>query len=347
MNMITVQNSPLGTTEIVRAIDPRLKLMSYSSLLTLHSCPRKYELYRKKATEDEQNPEAATNQNITFAYGHIVGDGIQKVMEGLSEDEVLWHMYLGWHADLEDVDTKRKKSYYLAVIAIQRFIALREAGYLEDYELMWWKGKPATELSFSITFPDDFVLRGSVDAVLKHKVTGEVMVLECKTSSASAENPTKFKNSAQGVGYSVVLDVIAPGISSYKVLYLVYLTGQMAFEPYEFPKTFLQRATWIQELLLDIESIKMYDSVGVFPMRGESCYSFYRECEYLNQCTLSNAYVTVPWKEGMIVDDKVYDVKLTLMDLLNAQLGRSESLSASTESMPVGIVGNNLNAEIL
>lgn len=305
--------------------DPRLRLLSYSSLLTLHSCPRKYELYKKKATEDEMKPDAAINQNVTFAYGHVVGEGIQQILEGRSEEEVIFNMAMGWHADLADEDLKRGKSFYLAVLAIQRFIALRNAGYLEDWELMEWNGRPATELSFSITFPDGFVLRGFVDAVLRHKVTGEVMVLECKTSSATAENPAKFKNSAQGIGYSVVLDVIVPEVSSYKVLYLVYLTKQMQYEPYEFPKTYLQRATWIQELLLDIETIKMYENVGVFPMRGESCYAFYRECEYMNQCTLSNSYITTPWKDGMIVDDTVYDVQLTLMDLLNAQLAKSSS----------------------
>lgn len=311
------------TSSTVVSIDPRIKLLSYSALNTLHACPRKFELYRKKAVEDEMDPLAAMNQNVTFAYGHVVGEGIQQILEGRSEDEVIFNMSLGWHADLEDTNPKQAKSFYLAVVAIQRFIALREAGYLEDWEIMWWNGKPATELSFSIAFPDGFVMRGSVDAVLRHRIAGEVMVLECKTSSATSLNPATYKNSAQGVGYSVVLDVIAPEISSYKVLYLVYLTKQMAFEPLEFPKTYLQRATWIQELLLDIETIKMYENVGVFPMRGESCYNFFRECEYMNQCNLSNVYITKAWVPGLVTDDKVYDVELTLLDLLNAQLAKS------------------------
>lgn len=314
-------------TQMNNSIDPRVKLLSYSSLSTLHSCPRKFELYRLKGTENEMDPLASVNQNITFAFGHIVGDGIQQVFCGLDEDKVIFKMFCDWHADLSASNPKQNKSFYAAVIAVQKLISLRSQGFLENYELLYYNGKPAIELSFSIEMPDGFRMRGSVDAVLKHKDTGEIIVLECKTSSMTTLNPTTFKNSAQGVGYSVILDVIAPEISSYKVLYLVYLTKSTIFEPLLFPKTYLQRATWIQELLLDIETIKMYEGVGVYPMRGESCSDWGRDCEYLNQCTLSNKYVTIQSKPEDTVeslDTKVYDIKLTLMDLINSQLSKNE-----------------------
>lgn len=301
-------------------IDGRIKLLSYSGLLKLHACPRRYQLSRLKATDDEMDPEAASNQNITFAFGHIVGDGLQAVMEGMTEQEVIWRMFLGWHAELFDENQKQKKSFWLAVIAIQRFISLREQGFLDEYELLWYKGKPATELSFRIDLGDGFYFRGSVDAVLRHKENGTILVLEAKTSSSANLNPTTFRNSAQGIGYSTVLDVIAPEISSYDVMYLVYLTKDLCFEPLRFPKTYLQRAQWIQELLLDMETIKMYERVGVYPMRGESCNDFFRDCEYLNQCTLSTQYITTPALVNAVLDDKVYDVELTLADLIEGQM---------------------------
>lgn len=300
--------------------DPRLKLMSYSSNLTLHACPRKYQLYKLKAVDDPDDPESASNQNITFAFGHIVGEGIQDVLDGISEEKVIFSMFMGWHANLADRNDKQNKSFYLAVIAIQRFISLRANGFLDDYELLQYQGKPAKELSFRISLPDGFKYRGSVDAVLRHKHSGKILVLEVKTSSSANLNPTTFKNSSQAVGYSVVLDVIAPTISSYEVLYLVYLTKDMSYEQLKFVKTYLQRATWIQELLLDVESIKLYEQVGVYPMRGESCNHFFRDCEYLNQCTLSTQLVTTPYNEGMTVDDKVYDVEISLEELIEGQL---------------------------
>ncbi len=310
-------------------MDERLQLLSYSALLKLHACPRKFQLHRLKATDDEMNPIAASNQNVTFAFGHIVGDGIQRVMRGDSSDSVYFAMFLGWHADLEACNDKQKKSFWLAMAAIQRFISMRSSGLLDDYELLEFNGVPAVELSFRITFPDEFKFRGSVDAVLRHKVTGEVIVLECKTSSSSNLNAAGYKNSAQGIGYSTILDVICPEINSYKVLYLVYKTKEMEYELLQFPKTYLQRATWIQELLLDIEIIKLYEATEVFPMRGENCYDFYRECEYYNQCTLSTSLITKPIEPEAIIDNKIYDIELTLHDLINGQLHKHEDLKAS------------------
>lgn len=301
-------------------VDPRIKLLSYSSLLTLHSCPRKFELYRKKATEDVEDPEAAINQNLTFAFGHVVGEGIQDVFDNIPEDKIIWKMFLGWYANLADFNPKQNKSFYLAVVAIQRLIALRKSGFLDEYELLEYNGRSAKELSFRIELPDGFYFRGSVDAVLRHKTTGKILVLECKTSSSANLNPTTFKNSSQAVGYSVVLDVIAPDITAYEVLYLVYLTKDMEYETLRFPKTYLQRATWIQELMLDVEVIKLYDKTGVYPMRGESCSAWFRDCEYLNQCTLSTELITTPPTEESILDDKVYDVEVTLNDLIEAQM---------------------------
>lgn len=322
-------------------MDERLQLLSYSSILTLHTCPRKYQLYRLKATDDVMNPTAASNQNVTFAFGHIVGDGIQRVMRGDSEDSIYFAMFVGWHADLDANNPKQNKSFWLAMAAIQRFISMRESGFLDDYELLWYEGKPAVELAFRITFPDGFKFRGSVDAVLRHKLTGSVIVLECKTSSSNNLNAATYKNSSQGIGYSVVLDVVCPEINSYKVLYLVYLTKDMNYEILEFPKTFLQRATWIQELLLDIETIKLYENTGVYPMRGENCYDFYRECEYYNQCTMSTGSITKPLSAEAITDDKVYDIELSLMDLIQGQMGKHEDIKAQL------IEGQAIDDEVL
>lgn len=305
---------PAGT------IDPRIKLMSYSSNLTLHKCPRKLELYKKKATDDPENPEAASNQNVTFAFGHVVGDAIQNILDGWSEEKVIWNLFLGWHAALDDSNDKQVKSIWWAILAAQKFISLREQGFLNDYELLSYNGKPAKELSFRIHLPNGFKFRGSVDAVLRHRTTGRILVLEVKTSSMANLNPTTFKNSSQAIGYSVVLDVIAPDANSYDVLYLVYLTKSLEYQQLRFPKTYLQRAQWIQELLLDAETIEMYERAGVYPMRGESCFDFYRDCEYLSQCSLSTELVTVPLVEDAIHDSKVYDVELSLEDLIESQM---------------------------
>lgn len=302
-------------------IDYRIRQLSYSSFLTLHSCPRKFQLYKLRTSQ--RSPESSKS-SITFAFGHVVGQAIQDALSGKSESEILWGIFVGWHTDFLAEDTKLNKSIFSAVIAAQRFLSYRNSGALEDYELLYHDGKPACELSFAIDFPDGFRLRGYVDAVLVHKVTREIIILELKTTGSQAVNPATYKNSSQGIGYSVVLDVLSPGYSSYEVLYLVYSTKTGEFAPMRFPKSYLQRALWIREVLLDLEMIKLYEDADVYPMHGESCYSFFRECEYLNTCQLSTAALTKPCTPEE--EDKVdYTLKLTLQDLIQSQLEKADS----------------------
>ena len=307
---------------ITNVIDPRILNLSYSSLGTLHSCPRKFQLYRLQSQEEPNDVDGLTN--ITFAFGHAVGEGIQSVMQGLSYEQVIFNIFNIWHADLYDENPKQNKSFWVAMLAIQKFIAMRNSGFLKDYELVYFNGKPAVELGFRITFPDGFKFRGFVDVVLRNVITGEILVLELKTSSSTSLSPATYKNSAQALGYSVVLDVLFPELSSYKVLYLVFLTKSMEYERLDFTKTYLQRALWVQELLLDIETIKMYENVGIYPMRGESCYSFYRECEYMNLCTLSTHHLAKPYEETEVAPEQEFQIELKLSDLIESQLKKSE-----------------------
>ena len=305
------------------SIDYRIRQLSYSSLLTLHQCPRKFELYKKRTEHRAEDSEIST---ITFSFGHVVGEAIQLALTpGISYEQIVMKMFTSWHTDLFSYDIKGAKSFWDAVIALKRFISLREGGFLQDYELVFYEGKPACELSFCINFPDGFRYRGYVDAVLRHVTSGEVLVLECKTTGSKALSPTTYKNSAQAIGYSIILDAIFEQLSSYQVLYLIYQTQSREYTTIPFVKTYLQRALWIQELLLDIETIKLYEGAGVYPMRGESCYNFFRDCEYLQSCTMSNTYITKPCTPD--VEDKTeYQVTLTLADLLENQLGKTEMI---------------------
>jgi len=305
----------------VSGIDKRIRNLSYSSLLTLHSCPRKFQLYRLNSKSDAVEDQATS---LTFAYGHAVGEGIQQVLQGIPWKATLLALFLRWETDLLAENPKQNKSFFGAILALKQFKSLCEDGYLEDYELVTYQDKPACELSFVISFPEQFKYRGFVDAVLRHKHTGEVLVLECKTTGATSVNPAQYKNSAQAIGYSIVLDAIFPELSSYKVLYLVYQTKSESFIQLPFEKSYYSRALWIRELLLDVETIKMYEETEIYPMRGESCYSFFRECEYLQVCTLSTANLikplTVAESDKIDTDLATYQIQISIADLIAAQV---------------------------
>jgi hypothetical protein len=305
--------------------DPRLKLLSHSSRTTLHKCPRKYQLYRLSATQVALAAEKETEQGVTFAYGKAVGVGVQSTMEDKTEDQIYLDTFLEWDVDLLDENPRQKKSFWLALFAVQKFIGLRENGFLEEYELVYYQGKPAVELSFQVSLPEGYKYRGFVDAVLRHKDTGEVMVLENKTSSGTANSAT-FKNSGQALGYSVVLDILFPSLSSYTVLYLVYETRSMEYVELPFTKSLLQRALWLQELLIDTQMISLYESYQTYPMHGESCYDFFRDCEYLGVCTLSTENQVKPLTKAILdkidADDKAYDFNVDFYQLVEAQVAK-------------------------
>lgn len=311
------------------SIDYRIRQLSYSSLLTLHSCPRKFQLAKLRTTH---RTEELLKSSITFSFGHVVGEGIASLLSGESLSAVYFKMFYGWHTNsIFDEDEKLKKSLWSAFIAVRRFADLSPIIF-KDYELVWYEDKPAVELSFCINFPDGFRLRGFVDAVLRHKITGKIVVLECKTTGYQTINPATYKNSAQAIGYSIVLDHLFPTLSSYSVIYLVYSTTQGEYTVINFDKTYLQRALWIRTLLLDIEMIKMYEETQIYPQHGESCIAFGRDCEYLNSCMLSTEYLTKPCTEEQR-DKTEYQITVSLADLLESQL--SKIATTSSEPHPL------------
>jgi PD-(D/E)XK nuclease superfamily len=308
-------------TEIKNSIDPRILNLSYSSLLTLHSCPRKLQLQRLNSIQESTESQS---ESITFSFGHTVGLGIQLILERKSWEEIYWRLFLEWKPELFAENIKQNKSFSHAIFAVQKFRALLNSDYLDGYELVTYKDKPACELSFLISLPNGFKYRGFVDAVLRHKISGKIVVLEVKTSSAATVNPATYKNSAQAIGYSIVLDTLFPTLSSYEVQYLVYSTKQYQYDSLQFTKSYVQRARWIRELILDIEIISMYEANDLYPMRGESCYSFFRECEYLGLCQMDTAKLTSPltaeMETSMLKKESEYQIQITLDDLIKSQI---------------------------
>jgi hypothetical protein len=301
-------------------VHPKLKLMSYSSNLSLHACPRRFQLdkLKERLVYDEQG-NLIENPNVTFAYGHSVGAGIQEYLQSQSTERAIFAAFLAWDAPLWDEEEKAKKSLCLAIHAVAKFPTVFNGIHLGDYDLAYIGGKPAIELSFRIVLPDGFIYRGYVDAVLVHRESKKFRVLECKTTKNRVDE-AQYKNSAQALGYSIILDTIAPGASEYEVLYLVYHSMNMEYEALPFGKSYLQRAVWIQQLLYDCEMIKMYSAGGLFPQHGESCYDYFRQCDWFNLCGMKTENLVDT--NDVKVEDKEYTINLNLLDLVNSQLER-------------------------
>lgn len=306
-------------------VDPRFSRLSYSGLQDLHSCPRKFQLNKLQAERGEQD----LSTSVTFAFGHAVGEGIQQYLIGrdLFDEELafqtaLWKMFLAWDCDLLAENDKQKKSFFRAVAAMLQFRGLCEDGLIgEDWEVAQFEGRPAAELSFKIDLGDGFYFRGYVDLVLRNKITGEFLILELKTSSANYVNHHSYKNSAQAIGYSVVLDAIAPGTSSYSVQYLVLMTKLERYETFDFPKTFRQRVQWLQDLMWEkkslVDLVGFYGNDGIWPVHGESCTAFGRVCDYMDMCQLDTDRLASPLLESQLTEDKEYQFNFSIQELLS------------------------------
>lgn len=306
-----------------------LKNLSHSSRDTLHRCPTEYRLYKIGGF-------ATHEDNIDTNFGSAVGVGVQSLLLGESREQAIWRMFRTWKGDLlNESDSKaadrKKKHFWYTIAAIDNFVILLRTVF-KDWEVAKFKGKPAVELSFRIDFGDGFRDRGHVDVVLRNKLTGELRVLELKTTASNSVLEAQYKNSQQGVGYGVVLDAIAKqypqASSSYEVLYLVYKSVAMEWEPIPFKKTFLQRASWIKSVMIDIAKIEMYDREQFWPKHGENCVRFFRACPYFDTCGMSDKALglsdesKIPVSQDTRGDGRPveYTFDLHVLDLLEAQM---------------------------
>ena len=320
MNAIT--SIPVYTEEQLHL----LKYTSYSFNETLYTCPRRFELDKLLSRGQETH--------ATFAFGHAVGAGTQKLMAtGGDLQAAIWEAFLFWDLDLDDEsEASSKKTAWFAFAAVESF-QLVMANELRDWQVMTFAGKPASELAFKIDLGDGFGYFGHVDLVMQHTQTGGLAVFEGKTTKFTTVNEASYKNSNQGVGYSLVLDSIAelqgiPEGSQYSVFYPVYKTSSMTWEVLPFAKTYTMRADFIQNMLFDKSTIQMYINAGKFPKRGSGCYNFFRVCQHFDICDMSNSFLVgqKPPDAQILYGDpnEKYDFQFKLEDLIDAQIRRVE-----------------------
>lgn len=267
-----------------------LKLLSHSAIQTLRSCPRKFEL-------DRLNTRKKDSSTIHTAFGSALGAGIQKVLETGSLDAGILAAFREWDIDLFESAPKSSKSFPHVILGLQNFYSqiLPQFG---DWELLFFdkkqsdgsvKKSPAVELSFAIKLPLDYYYRGFLDGVLVNKRTGKFRVLELKTTGSKFVDEVNYSNSFQGVGYSIILDRIAPeGYSDYEVLYLVYKTFNQSFEDYPFLKLASHRLNWLNDLLLTVEILELYKRTGRFSTNGDACKAYGSVCRFYEECNYAN-----------------------------------------------------------
>lgn len=309
-------------------IHSNLKLLSHSATTILHQCPRKFQLHRLMFPFEEPG-----QTSVDLRFGTAVGNGIQKLFVTRDMNAAVMTAFMSWEGYLwDDAGNKSNKEFIDVLIALDRFHNLVQ-GAFKNYEVVIIDGVPASELGFVINFPDGFKYRGLLDLLLINKITGELVVLECKTTKYRNVNEAQYKNSAQGLAYALVTDAIAKQLaalgiqvkSSYIVMYPIYMTSAKDWEVFYFKKTNTNRANWLRLIMSDIDLITFYARNNYFPMYGESCFSFFRQCEYFEVCDFQLSSFTT--KAIVDHDEEIakYTFNFSLEDLIQASLAKYET----------------------
>lgn len=290
---------------------------SYSQLLDLHSCPRRFHLKKHYAGQ------VSLDDNIDFLFGHAVGAGVQSLWTGVSLDRALFNSAMAWNGPFDLSIPKKKKSIWAAAIAVEKFLPIMQES-MEDWELMWvdvdGTKKPGIEIAFSLDCNNGYKHYGHIDVILRNRINGEVAVIELKTTGMKYAEEAVYANSSQALGYSVILDTLFPGLSSYEVFHFIYSSTDREWTAMPFTKTISHKAEWLKDTLLDHAMLDTYHRMGFYPKRGESCYDYFRRCEFFGTCNLVPDKQLEELPEG--ADAETVDYHLNLRDIIAAQQAR-------------------------
>jgi hypothetical protein len=308
-------------------IHSNLKLLSHSGIVTLHKCPRRYELDRLSNKPPEND--------FHLSFGSVVGLGVQELLTHGSKERAYFQMFLEWDRMLDDENgVSKKKTFWFALHAVDQFIPIQRTLF-GNMELAVLNGRPATEIGFSIDCGNGYYYRGFIDAVMFDRARNEIVILENKTTGNNTVNEASYKHSAQALGYSLIIDSICKQQNleakpSYQVRYPVYKSGAMEWEVLSFTKSHTNRALWIKNILVDINHLEEYQNDDYFPMHGEACYDFFRVCPHFGTCELSNSMLLPPIENIKLRENdeqrkSKHDFHFMLTDIINEQLQAMEA----------------------
>ena len=286
--------------------------LSFSTLELLHSCERKFQLDKLLANERRE-----TSEHLSFGQGF--GAGIASYLIHKDPERALFD---AWFAYWPIIETDKKNQARMVVALERAFFELDSL--LQDFDLVFFEGRPACELSFRLDIDPDYYFVGYIDAVLQHKYTKQYTVFEVKTTGLLLLDLTPlYKHSGQALGYSITLDrIVGQELSSYGVLYFVAQMGKeqsdIKIHRLSFPKTLLDRLNWFIVLGLDVKHLKEMEQLQIYPRRGGSCLKYNKPCIQFGTCHL-HSLDRPKAEEPDLVE---YEFKYELEELISNHLRR-------------------------
>lgn len=324
--------------------------LSFSTLNLLHSCERKFQLAKLL-----NNTQRETSEHLSFGAGFGAG-----IASYLTNQDAELALYEAWLAYWPIIETEKKNEARMFVALERAFFVLDTL--LQDYELVFFEGRPACELSFRLDIDPTYYFVGYIDAVLKHRYTGQYVVFEVKTTGLLLKDLTPlYKHSGQALGYSICLDrIVGKELSSYGVLYMVAQLGKeqsdVTIHLMPFNKTLLDRLNWFIVLGLDVKHLKEMEQLQIYPRRGDSCLKYNKPCPQFGTCHLHSLDRPKEEEEDLTEYQFVYDLDALIQDHLrrlqeDPRLGDpiegecTVVVTSSTEALAMGDIDSQMQSE--
>lgn len=295
--------------------------VSYSSLGTFSSCPRKFEfdkLYPRVNRPDDQ---------YAAEVGKALHAGYQHFLTHDSEELAIWEFMQAFPYQLEFMETNDYRSFDAALATLEEMFARVE---LREYELArirrpWTHQEiaeaeiggvdltlmespivPAIEVPFEIRFngvtlPDGrgVSVIGYVDAIMQSHLHQTFHTLDIKTSRLNLTDYTaKFKFDTQQIPYGIVVDHVAEGtVDEFEVLYFncyIDILNPKA-ELWRYKKNRQDIHEWCMTKLIQFQQIARYMELDYFPRTDNGCLFFNKPCRYLEPCMSRDRSTLLDW----------------------------------------------------
>lgn len=272
--------------------------VSYSSLGTFSTCPRKFELnklYPRIKQDPRENYAADVGKAIHAGYQHFL-------ITGDSEASV-WRFMEAFPYETEFLQPNDYRSFNAALATLEEmFIHLR----MNDYRLAQIKKPdgtigPAIEVPFAIRFnglevapcaryPEGarFEFTGYIDAIMQNILNSMFRSLDIKSSRMKlADASAKFKYDTQQVPYGIVIEHVAGQlVEKFEVLYLDCYVDLLEPEVklYPFMKSQSDIQEWGMNKVIQFQQLARFIGADYFPRTENGCVFYNKGCKYLDVC---------------------------------------------------------------
>jgi hypothetical protein len=293
----------------ITAPQPEVIRVSYSSLSTLASCARKFEL-------DKLYPrlEKPADEFYAADVGKALHAGYQSWLVNQDEEQAIWEFTRVFPFELEYQQTNDYRSYNAALSTLEEMFANRMIHEYRLAEIINPKGEtvPAIEVPFAIRFsglsippcerfPHGAVFEfiGFVDAIMQHVMTDAFMSVDIKTTRMQVTSiDAKCKFDTQQVPYGIVIDHIARGaVDSFNVLYInAYIDLLKPIVDFAtFRKTQADIQEWAFNRVLEFQQLAKYAALDYFPRTEHGCLFYNKPCRFLEPCQSRERKAIMDW----------------------------------------------------